>query len=135
MAYIDAFVIGWMTIDAIANVLLYIGANFTKLRFFGTTFLTRREAILVAYAQVGIAMIASFYIVDWIFAEITVTMSKLVPITLAMIGFFHLYILSGLPYKITIRRVIPSGLLLALAFFAWNSVEISTYIASLFQSK
>ena len=59
VAYVDAFVFGWIVTDVVANFLLNVGGSFTKLRFFGTSFLSRREAILVAYGQVIVAMVIS----------------------------------------------------------------------------
>ncbi len=116
IAYLDAFIIGWIIVDILANVFISSGQSFTTIRFFGTTFLTRSDAILLAYGQTIVAMTASFYAADYFFGLIVVARAYVVPITLAAAGFFHLYILLGLPYKITLKRGAPSGVLLSAAY-------------------
>lgn len=133
IAYLDAFVSGWIGVDFLSNVLISAGQSFTKIRFFGTSFLTRRDAILLAYLQVIIAMIASFYIVEWILGLIAVAISYLIPITLGVIAIFHLYILLGLPYEITLRRSMPALILLIVAILIYGNPEFIDWLALLFR--
>jgi hypothetical protein len=133
IAYVDSFALGWMLVDAIANSVLVVGKTGTRLRFFGTSFLTMRYAILIAYAQIIGAMITSYFIVDAIFGMMQESVSALVPVTMAALGLFHLYVLFGLPYKRTWARAAPSiGLILG-AILVYYSPAIAAYIFGLFQ--
>jgi hypothetical protein len=130
VAFGDAFVLGWVIIDYIANIILSRGETFTKIRYFGSRFVSRDKAIILSIAQVAVAMAVSYQIVDWIFYQIALFFPALVSITLAIGGIFYAYILAGLPYKITIRRASPTIVAIALGFLTNYWPEIATWIAN-----
>lgn len=132
VAYGDAFVVGWITIDYLTNIILNKGKTFTKIRYFRSRFATRDNAIVLSIVQILIAMVVSYYIVDWIFGQITPFLPSIIPITLATFGLFYFYVLLGLPmYKITIKRALPSIVPIVLAFLIHWSPEIAKALATL----
>lgn len=137
LSYLDSFVLGWIGTDIVANLLLAQGSTFTKIRFFGTSFLTRRDAILLAYGQVIVAMIVSVGIADYIFGQIVTATAYLVPITLFTFAVFHIYILMGLPYKLTIGRLSLSLFLFGIAYLMHQQIGVdpsfAKWLASLFR--
>jgi hypothetical protein len=102
-AYADSFVVGWILIDCLANLFVASGQRSTTIRFFGAQFITRDRAIILSVAQIILAMVVSYYIVDWIFGQLTIFLPYIIPITLGTFGIFYAYVLLGLPYKIRTR--------------------------------
>lgn len=129
IAYGDAFVLGWVVVDYAANVILSKGETYTKIKYFGSRFVSRDKAIVLSLAQILIAMFVSFWIVDWIFAQIALFYPALIPITLIIAGIFYLYVLAGLPYNITVRRALPSIAVIALGIVINCWPQIARMIA------
>ena len=71
--------------------------------------------------------------VDWIFGLMSQAVSNIIAVTMFTLGVFHLYILSGLPYKITWRRSIPPLVLIGLSYVVYSSPQWSAYLMHLFR--
>jgi hypothetical protein len=115
VATLDAYILGWVTIDLIANLLLKKEETGTKIQFLGARWLKRKDAIIVAFLQFLIAFSCSFFINDFFLVLFSKALLYIVPITFIAIGILYLYILLGLPYKITVRRCAFSIILFLLA--------------------
>jgi len=108
--------LGWITLDLLANSLLEKKRKGVYVRFFGSLYTRRTNAVLAAFAQFILALIASFFIYDlWTFI-ITIEISYLAPITIGTGVVLYLYILLGLPYTVrTWKRLGPAVVCLILA--------------------
>ena len=124
-AYGDAFGLGWIFIDGLANAIVASGEGFTTIRVLGARFISRDRAIVLSIAQVVIAMVVSYFIVDWIFGQLSLFSPYIIPITLGTFGVFYGYILATLPYDITLKRLLPSIIPIAVAILIYYLLNIS----------
>jgi hypothetical protein len=77
--------------------------------------LSRKKAIYVAFAQFLMAFVASFFIQDFFVKLFSQAFAYLLPIVFSTVGLLYLYILSDLPYDITLKRCLPSIILFVFA--------------------
>ena len=112
----DSILLGWITLDILANILLVKREKGVHFRFFRALYTKRSKAVVAAFAQFLLALVASFFIYDlWAFI-ISFEVNYLVPITLTTGAILYLYILLGLPYKIrTLKRLGPPIAVLLIA--------------------
>lgn len=122
--------LGWITLDLLANSLLEKDKGGAHIRFFASHYYTRRtNAVLTQFVQFILALVASFFIYDlWVFV-ITTEILYLLPITMISGVILYFYILLGLPrYKIwTWKRSGPAILVVVFAV-------IFSYIIYLFST-
>jgi hypothetical protein len=122
-------VISWIIDDCIANALLLKKEKGTKIRFIGARWLTRKKAIIVAFIQFAIALIASFFLQDFFNSLYAQAISYMLPICMFTISLLYPYILLGLPYKIKVKHIVPSILLILLSILLFVGIYSISIIA------
>jgi len=104
ITYCDALVFGWILTDLAANALVRTSKAGAMIRFFGSRLLSRENAIKAALFQFAAAFIFSFFIQDFLVKLFQDYILFILPITLSAVGLLYIYVLLGLPYKVTARR-------------------------------
>ena len=88
------------------------------------------ERVVLSGNLVLVGWAPSYYIVDWIFGQLTLFLPYLIPITLGTFGVFYAYILMTLPYSITPKRALPSLIPIGLAILIYYLPNILQALAS-----
>ncbi len=117
-----SLVMSWVLDDGVANLLLKKHDKGAKLRFFGARWLSRKNAIIVACIQLGIAMIFGYYVQDFLTGLYIQAVAYIVPIALFTLGVLYPYILAGLPYKIKPKHLVPSIVFISIAILLFIGV-------------
>lgn len=125
VVFVNALSLGWVIIDVIANLFLKKSKKGTKIRFFGAKWLKRKDAIIIALLQFLLAFFLSVFINDYFLFLFSTASLYIIPITFVSIGVLYLYILLGLPYKITLKRCSLSIILFLLALFLFYLIQQS----------
>ncbi len=121
-----SLVMSWVLDDGAANLLLKKHEKGAKLRFIGARWLSRKNAIIVACIQLGIAMVFGYYIQDFLTGLYTQVAAYIVPISLFTINTLYPYILASLPYKIKPKHVAPSVVLILVSLLLFAGIYYLT---------
>lgn len=114
----DSFTLGWITLDILANLFLVTRKGGAYLRFFGSRYTRRTNAVVASFLQFILALVVSFFINDFWSWIITQTQIFLLPISIVAGVVLYLYILASLrdAYKMTTpKRLGPAIACLAFA--------------------
>jgi hypothetical protein len=117
-----SLVMGWILDDGVANLLLKKHEKGVKIRFFGARWLSRKKAIVVAFIQIIVAMVFGYFIQDFLTGLLVKAFAYIVPIGMLTIATLYPYILSGLPFKIKFKHLVPSLILTGLAFLLFLGI-------------
>jgi hypothetical protein len=121
-----SLIMSWILDDGVANLLLKKYQKGAKIRFVGARWLSRKNAIIVTVIEITVAMIFGYYIQDFLTNLYTQAFAYIVPITLFTIGVLYPYLLAGLPYKVKLKHILPSIILILLALLLFAGIRYVT---------
>lgn len=120
----SAGLVSWIAVDLMANMLLKTSKNGVqfRLKILGARWLKWKHAVIAGLTQFGIAFGSSYFIQDFFTKMFSQNTVYLLPISLSAFGFVYAYVFGLTPYKKTLKRFLPSLILIAFAILFFTGI-------------